>query len=207
MTQFQRIILIPIVVLLLNGYVLAAQDDATPTRELVTNTPVPTVDEAPVVELNSIREADTVASGDGIHVTDEPDVHDEEPPATPDEAGDYLLNALDTITRVAYAASLVLIITQILKVAMTRLLPQKYWISPAALALAVQVVFWVGHVVTNQLGYGQQYRDVLQVVESVLKAFQPLLPVTIVTGLGAHAVYNLAHQSKQPGFQMQVKAA
>lgn len=155
-----------------------------PTQEFFTNTPTvePTLSPTPV---------------------EQPPVGDDEP-ASPGEAADFLLDALRTVTHVAYVASLVLIVTQFLKVAMTKLLPQKYWISPAMLTLGVQVIFWVGHVVTNQLGYGQQYRDVLQVVESVLKAFQPLLPVTIVTGLSAHAAYNLAHKSKQPGFQMQV---
>lgn len=199
MKRFRITLISLILAVFLAAPARAVQDDPTPapapTIEMVTNTPtvaVPTIEPEP----------------DVAPVVDEP-LPDEDVPATPDEAGEYLLNALDTVTRVAYAASLVLIVTQILKVGMTRLLPEKYWLSPAALALAVQVVFWVGHVLTNQLGYGQQYRDILQVVESVLKAFQPLLPVTIVTGLGAHAFYNVAHKSRQPGFRFepQKKAA
>jgi hypothetical protein len=131
---------------------------------------------------------------------------DATPPMTPDEAGEYVLDAIRTVTNVAYAASLVLIVTQLLKVAMTRFLPERWWVSPAMLALFVQVAFWVGHVLTNQLGYGQQYRDVLVVVENILKAFQPLLPVTIITGLGAHATYNVLHTARQPGFQMRVQS-
>lgn len=126
-------------------------------------------------------------------------------PMSPDAAFQYLLTALDTITKVAYAASLVLLLTQFIKYGMTKLLPEKYWVSPAALTLGVQVIFWVGHVVTLQLGYGQQYRDALAVIESILKAFQPLLPQTIIVGLSAHAVYNLAHKTRSPGFQMQVR--
>lgn len=188
MKRLQIVFVLWVLLLALAAPALAAQDDPAPAP-LVTNTPtvaVPTIEPEP----------------DIAPVVDEP-LPDEEEPLTPDEAGEYLVRAIDTATKVAYAASLVLVVTQILKVGMTRLLPEKYWISPAMLALGVQVIFWVGHVLTNQLGYGQQYRDILQIIENVLKAFQPLLPMTIVTGLGAHAFYNVAHKSRQPGFRFE----
>lgn len=143
-----------------------------------------------------------------------PPVVDEQPPAddvaTPDQIIDYILNGLQSLTTVAYAVSLVAIVTQLIKVGLVSLLPRlglTISIDPALLALVVQIIFWLGHVISTQTGYGQQYKDAIAMIEAVLRALQPVLPVALASAVTVHAVYNVAHKSSVPGFRTRAKRA
>lgn len=141
-----------------------------------------------------------------------PPVVDEQPDevATPDDILNYILDGLRTFTNVAYAATFVAVVTQFLKVVFATLLPRigiTLAIDPALLALVVQIIVWVGHTLTLQTGYGQQYQDILALLENILKAFQPFLPQAVLAAAATHVGYNVLHKTRVPGFRMEIKRA
>jgi hypothetical protein len=117
---------------------------------------------------------------------------------SPEIAVQRLLELVTDTTFVPFAVGLVVVLTQLLKQAISL---TKWQVSPALLALAVQVAVWVAYSIAKANGYELKFEQSIGAAETILTALLSVVAPGLLSLGASHLAYEKFRSSGVAGFK------